>query len=462
MNIKLRSALLFTALVAILLSVSYLVIYFIYADYRNEQVFQRLEQKAQTTYKLLVDVKEVDADLLKVIDQNTINMLNDEKILIFDSTYKLIYSSIDDQKISYSPELLKKIHKEKILRYVDGDNEVVGIEIYEHQNRGIVLASAYDKIGINKLQKLYYILLFSFIVALIVTAIISYFYVKKVFHPLDTLNSQIVRIGEGHMDERVPLVENQDELNELASNFNAMLDKLEEAFRIQKSFISHASHELRTPLANLVASCESALNKTLSNEEYKQLIVSLNEEHKNLVSLTNALLLLSKYENFSGERNWNETRIDESLFQAMDENQELFPAVQISLNFDIQPDNEENLYIKGHEVLLRTLFSNLLRNSCQYSTDAHVTIHVDCDDKFISVTIENKGPVISDEEIPMLFNPFFRGNNAIEKKGYGLGLAIAKRITDIHKGILTYSKTNESVNQFNVQLPHSSQSHQKI
>lgn len=454
MNIKLRSALLFTALVAILFSVSYMVIYVLYADYRNDQVYVRLEQKAETTFKLLVDVKEIDADMLKLIDRNTINQLNDEMVLIFDSNYKMIYSSINDQTIKYSYELLKTIKEKGIVKYTEGDQETVGIYILENGNHGIVLASAHDKLGKIKLQKLYYILLFSFIAALLLTGVISYFYVKQVFSPLDTLNNQIMRIGDGRLNERVPLKDNQYELNVLARNFNTMLDKLENAFKVQKNFIQHASHELRTPLANLVASCESALNKQLTNDEYKALIISLNDEHKNLVSLTNALLLLSKYENVSDYLLLPETRVDEALFAAIEETQEFFPSHHISLDFDKLVENEKVLLVKGHDMLLKTLFGNLLRNACHYASDSHIKIRLFLTDKNIQVNVENIGQTIDDAEIPMLFNAFFRGENAAHKKGYGLGLAIAQRIIQIHHGQISYEKDQfTSTNRFIIVLP---------
>ena len=454
MNIKLRSALLFTALVAILFSVSYMVIYVLYADYRNDQVYLRLEQKAVTTFKLLVDVKEIDADMLKLIDRNTINQLNDEKVLIFDSSFKMIYSSINDQTIKYSIDLLKEIKDKGTIKYSEGDQEVVGISISENGNRGIVLASAHDKLGKTKLQKLYYILLFSFIATLILTGVISYFYVKQVFSPLDTLNRQIMRIGDGRLNERVPLKDNQYELNVLARNFNTMLDKLENAFKVQKNFIQHASHELRTPLANLVASCESALNKQLSNDEYKSLIISLNEEHKNLVSLTNALLLLSKYENVADYDTLPETRIDEALFAAIEETQEFFPQHHFRLDFERLLESEKLLVVKGHDVLLKTLFGNLLRNACQYTSDSQIVINLMLVDKNIKVSVENKGQMIDDQEIQMLFNPFFRGENAAHKKGYGLGLAIAQRIIQIHHGQIAYEKDElTSTNRFIIILP---------
>lgn len=454
MNIKLRSALLFTAIVVILQLVSFSVIYALYADYKRDEFHDRLTQKAIATNRLLMDVKEIDQHLLRVIDRNTIHALYDEKVLIFDTSYRLIYSSIDDQSIKYSKELLTRIRHEKTIRFTHDEYDVVGVFIKENGKESIVLVSANDDFGKRKLRNLFYILLFSFIASAIITALISYFYAKQVFHPVDVLNAQINRITESRLNERVPGYKHGSELSQLANNFNKMLDRLEQAFIVQKSFIQHASHELRTPLANLIASCEAALNKELTNEQYRELIVSLNEEHRNLVTLTNALLLLSKYESIKDDVEWPDTRLDEVLFSTIETAQERYPAHHIHFDFSALPENDSALVVKANEVLLHTALLNLVTNACHYGTGGHIYIRLSSDEQQITITVSNTGPLIDDKEIPFLFHPFFRGENAAHKKGYGLGLAITQRIVTLHGGTINYTKNEaEQLSVFHITLP---------
>jgi signal transduction histidine kinase len=453
MNFKIRSAILFTALVATLLLVSYISIYIFYAEFKKDEFYLRLEQKAVTTYKLLIEVKEIDYDLLKVIDKNTINALYNEKVLIFDAKHKLIYSSIDDQAVSYSEQLLNEIERKGMIKYTEGRLEVIGMQVTEQGKRGIVIASADDTFGESKLLNLFYILLISFITALVITAILSYFYVKQSFAPIDILNKQIGRITQNRLNERVPVSKSQDELNQLASNFNQMLVRIESAFHVQRSFIQHASHELRTPLANLVASCESALNKNLTLEEYRALIESLNEEHRNLVELTNALLLLSKYESESDQMILQEIRADEILFATVDDVQQQYPKHMIQFSFNELPQNEKELTIKSNEVLLKTAIGNLLRNACKYSDNDKVIISLIVTSENTRFEFKNTGQTIDDDELELLMQPFFRGRNAERQKGYGLGLSIAYRIVELHKGKLFYSKETNT-NIFTLELPH--------
>jgi signal transduction histidine kinase len=442
MNFKIRSAILFTTLVAIILLVSYVAIYILYADFKKDEFYLRLEQKALTTYKLLTEVKEIDENMLQVIDRNTINELYDEKVLIFNEQHKLIYSSIDDRAISYSDALLKRVELEGTIRYSDSDVEMVGMAVTDKGVKGLVLASANDQFGKKKLQNLFYILLFSYISSLLITAILSYFYVRQSFAPIDILNRQITRIRQNRLNERVPVSSSQDELNQLAVNFNQMLERIESAFKIQRSFIQHASHELRTPLANLVTSCEVALNKDLSTTEYKELIESLNEEHRNLVELTNALLLLSKYESEEERTELPTIRTDEVLFAAIEDVQLLYPQHVFHFHFNQLLVNEKELGLKGNEVLLKTALGNLLRNACKYNDQFEVNVQLVVQDGLIRIEVTNSGPTLEIDELEMWMEPFFRGRNATDRKGYGLGLSIAKRIAELHSGTLGYQATD--------------------
>lgn len=455
MNLRLRSAILFTIIVAVILLVCYSVIYALYSDFKKDEFYLRLEQKALTTYKLLVDVKEVDKDLLRLIDKNTLNALYDEKVLIFDESHKLIYSSIDDHAVSYSDSLLCLVEEKLLVNFSVDDKDVVGIFMDENHHKGIVIASAIDRFGKRKLQNLLYILIFSYLVALIFTALVSYFYVKQVFVPLDLVNLQINRITENRLNERVEVRNRNDEIGKLATSFNEMLDRLQTSFQVQKSFIQHASHELRTPLANLVASCESALHKELTVDAYKLLIQSLHEEHKNLVSLTNALLMLSKYENMNENIVWPLIRIDEVLFQTIEETQELFPEQHILFDYNTMPEEESLLECNGQYILLKTAFGNLIRNACLYGNGENVRVHLSVQPSHTTIAVSNQGVLIDEKDIKYLFEPFFRGDNSVHKKGYGLGLAIANRILQLHHASLTYTADRINlINTFEVKFPH--------
>lgn len=452
MNFKIRSAILFTALVAFILVACYSVIYFSYKDFKEDEFYARLEQKCITTFQFLEDIKDADRKLLDASSRNAIFTMYNETVIVYDSNYAIIFKSPETLSTNkYTPEFVQEIAFKKIIQFKDGPSEAVG-KLTEHNgHKAIVITSAVDKFGGKKLINLQFILSASFFLGLLVTALLSYFYVKQAFAPIDILNTQITRISQNRLNERVMVNNSQDELNQLAQNFNKMLERIEHAFKIQRSFIQHASHELRTPLANLITSCEASLNKKLNIDEYQKLIISLNEEHHKLVEVTNALLLLSQYENEEISKNTELVRIDEIIFESVEEVQTLYPNHIIKFSMT-EALTEENLTLNGKFILLKTAISNLIRNSCKYTDNYEISITVDSTDNLLEIVIINSGPTINDNEIPFLMTPFYRANNAQTVKGYGLGLSIANRIILMHNGKINYSKTN-NVNQFTISLP---------
>jgi signal transduction histidine kinase len=103
--------------------------------------------------------------------------------------------------------------------------------------------------------------------------------------------------------------------------------------------------------------------------------------------------------------------------------------------------------------LLQSAFRNLIKNSCQYSDDQCTNIDLNFSEREVTVTINNHGPTLAQKETDQLFTPFFRGENATSKKGFGLGLSICQRIIEIHHGKITYSVPQPYINRMTVVLP---------
>ena len=127
MTIRNRISGQFTLIVASILIGFSLLIYLVSATYRREEFYERLKSKARTTVRFLVEVKEVDQDLLRIIDRNTLSAMIDEKVLILDDNNKLVYSSVDDYPVRYKPDLLDAVRREREIETTNGESELVGI-----------------------------------------------------------------------------------------------------------------------------------------------------------------------------------------------------------------------------------------------------------------------------------------------------------------------------------------------
>ena len=452
MNLKLRFALLFTFFVAAILLISCLTIYVLFSQSREEDYYSRASKEGVEVHNIFADIKQSDPKVAyKLIKDIHDKALYYEELFILDSLGKLIFRFPDTLKnMSYNVSL-EQLRTGKEFRVTD-EKAYQRVAMYIPETRSYVFISGYDRSGFAKLTNLKIILIIVFFGALSLSAFISFVFVRQAVKPLKELGMQMKKTTVQNLTERVDQTDANDEINEIAKNFNGMLERLSKAFEFQKNFVYHASHELRTPLATMLSQTESALNKSLPESEYKKILRSLKEDQQELIELTNSLLLISQFEHMGYVENWPQLRIDELIFETVSFSEKIFPELQISISFASVPDNDDDFIIRGNETLLKSAFSNLIKNAFTYSVDQKVHITIDSDGKAIFVHLDNTGTQLPSDEKESIMVPFFRGGNALTTKGYGLGLSIVYRFIAIHKGTVTYTPISNDMNRFTVTL----------
>ena len=163
MTLKNRISLLVSLLFTVLFGLASAFIFILYSNFRKQEFNDRLEIKALSTIKLLANVKDIDYKIMKLIDKNSINELYDEKTLIFDADFNLIYSSIDDAKIKWSVTDLRFLKNHKTFFKKQGDREFYGVFFDTRAKDYYVLITANDSYGKRKLVYLEYILIISYV-----------------------------------------------------------------------------------------------------------------------------------------------------------------------------------------------------------------------------------------------------------------------------------------------------------
>ena len=439
-RLRIRFAIGFCLLFAIFLASSLVIIYASYADFRKYEFFKRLEDRAMTTFRFLVEVEQIDNTLLRLIDKNTLNSLYDESILIYKGK-ELIYESLNSPKIKFGRDLFDHV-KEKRTVYTTQDNyEVVAVYTVQEGASYTILASAYDKFGRRKLAFLKQLIALVFISGVAAASFASFFFVKRVIRPLDELNVKIQNIDSENLHLRLNDKGQGDEVDKLAQSFNRMLERLDDSFRFQKNFVHYASHELRTPLTAAVTATENALSKNLTVEQHQGLLLQLFTQLQHLTSMTNALLLLSDKK--IDALQYPGLRIDELVFRSIEIIRNLFNDAQIELNLDGNISSEDSMIVRGNEPLLIMAFNNLLKNAIQYSDNRSVQVTVRVNHQSKEVEFKNRGHVLPDHEQTQLFTPFFRGRNASYTSGLGLGLPLVKLIAELNKATVQYLRQAE-------------------
>ncbi|AOC96711.1 Sensor kinase CusS [Flavobacterium anhuiense] len=447
MTLKNRISLLVSLLFTILFGLASTVIFILYSNYRKEEFRDRLEIKALSNIKLLVNVKQVDNQLLKIIDQNSINKLYDEKTLVFDSNYKLIYSSIDDAKINWSVDDLKYLKKNKTFFKQQGDYEVYGVFYDTNDKDFYALISATDNYGKKKLLFLRYTLIISYIFFTCVCWILTSFMVKKAMNPLHAFHQKIKNINENNLDTRIESKSTKDEIDLIADEFNFMMDRIELSYQKQKEFTAHASHELRTPLSRMTSQIENTMAEPELQPKDKSFLNSILDDVNHLSELINSLLILSKIDNRKADHH-EVQRIDEILFSSIEKINKAFPDFVILFEMEESDDLDTALEVKGNRNLLEIALTNILKNACVYSDNKQAKVKISTDHHHLIISVSNTGETLNEEEQKNLFQPFMRGRNSKGTSGFGLGLRIVQRILILHKANITYSVSNINTNLF--------------
>ncbi len=457
MTLKRRLAIYVSAAFSILFGLGITLVYVSFSSFRKEEFGQRLEEKALTTVELLLNVKSIDKQMLKVIDQNSINKLYNEKTLIFDENYELLYSSIDDASIRWNRQDLVDLKKNKRFFKLDQRKETLGL-FYEFEGEDYyVLIAAEDKYGNSKLQYLFYLLLVAFFVGTGVVWLSTYYIIKHLTRPLDDFQKQIIHISANELHTQIPITESRnDEITLLTSTFNQMLARIEKSFTAQREFTSNASHELRTPISRITLQLDNLLQADNLTADTRAYLRSISDNVSQLTELISSLLLLARTSDTESQPNFKKERIDEIIFSSYEHVRRQYPNFRMNFEIVESESISDSLEIMAAKPVLTIAISNLLKNAHQYSYDHTAMVVLEQpSSRELQITVKNEGDRLPTAETATLFQPFTRGTNARKTNGSGLGLSIVKRILDYHGATIRYSWQAPVTHQFKIiiQLP---------
>ncbi len=437
MEIRKKLTYLFVGIVALILLFSSLAIYYFSADHREEDFYNRLHNKGQNTAKLLLEVEEVDAALLQKIEAGSPQSLHEEKLVIYNYKDEILYSSDDSTELTITSDILNKIRLEDEIRYIDKGHEVLGFMFLDTYDRFVVIAAAKDVYGFRKISNLRLILIIVFAGGVVIATLLGWVYAGRALNPISKVVSEVEQISIANLDRRIDEGNSQDEIARLAATFNKMLSRLEKAFTMQKNFIANASHELRTPLTAISGQLEVMLMKDRTSDEYRQTMISVFEDIKNLNTTSNRLLLLAQASSEIARKDIKPVRIDEVAWLARAEVLKRDNKYSIDIVPDSTIDDEAKLKVNCNEQLLKTAIINLMDNGCKYSDNHHVRLDISFAQNQVRLKFSDHGIGIPPEDIKRIFEPFHRAGNAITYKGHGIGLSLVARIAELHEGVIS-------------------------
>ncbi|MBE5318128.1 HAMP domain-containing protein [Pedobacter sp. MR2016-19] len=454
MKIRVKLLLLFLTLFASLLLAFAVFIYIYSAKTRKDQYYKQLKREAITKANLLFDAK-VPAAVLQLIYKTTPNSLFEEEVAIYDTSFHLLYhDAVQIDKVKETRKMIDQIVQEKEITFDQGSLQVVGLLYEHHQKTYVITAAASDQYGLNRLQAFKYALIVSFIIIISLTIAAGYYFVSRALKPVTEIVDKVAQITATNLYNRVQVKNQKDEIGELAHTFNGMLDRLEQSFDSQKSFVSNISHELRTPLSTIIGELQLALIRERNTDEYKEIIkLSLNDA-QSLAKLSNGLLDLAKASYDQNTVSMKKLRADELLMEAREAVLKISENYKVDVQFAREIEDDDDILINGNEYLLKVAFINLIENACKFSPNHLCTIEIDFNATRISLSFKDTGIGIPPEDIPNIFTAFYRGKNKDFSSGNGIGLSLSQKIISMHQGTIQLNSIVNKGSTFRIDIPH--------
>lgn len=286
-------------------------------------------------------------------------------------------------------------------------------------------------------------------VYIILVVLGSLFIAGKSLSPIDRITRTAQAIGQGDLTKRLNMAKNEDEVGRLAVTFDEMLDKLQAAFKRERQFTSDASHELRTPIAIISAHAEESLIGNKSLGEFKEAMEIILKESRKMGQMISQLLMLSRSDEGKSKLEIENINLDLIIRDVADE----MKAFANDSGIDIYLNINENIKIKADQTLMTRLLINLIDNAIKYNIKGGwIKVSSYVEEGTAKIIVEDSGIGILKDDIPNIFQRFYRADKARTRNGTGLGLSIVKWIVEEHNGKISVDSEVGKGSRFEVDL----------
>ena len=270
----------------------------------------------------------------------------------------------------------------------------------------------------------------------------------RALKPVNDIAAAAHMISIENLAERLPVPETGDELARLTEVLNTMFARLEAAVKTLSQFAADASHELRTPLAVIRTTAELALRRERTSDSYRDSLQEVAAEAERMTRLVEELLILARSDAATAEMPLGAVDVGEVLAGVCDEMRSLAQMRQIRIH---TVSGDGAAIIAGNRTALHRLFLVLLDNALKFSRPGgEVNLKVENVDSKVAVTIEDFGAGISENDLPHIFERFYRADQERTGAGHGLGLSLAKNIARVHRASIEVHSTEGAGSRFTV------------
>ena len=430
-------------------------VYYFSRTERTRDTRIRLVNRAITRARLLAHPTFFKSEELRILDSSTMMALQDKTLQAYNYKGEKIYSYSEEPEdtLTVDSKILDDARVKGTVYFHIGKKEAVAYHHVDSNMRVVVVAAAFDEMGLTKLQELENILLFSFVTGSVVAFAAGYIFSGRLLQPIKKIADEVQVISAEHLNRRIEGGDAKDEWYHLTETLNQLLNRLQESFDMQRRFIANASHELSTPLTSISSQLEVSLSRDRDADKYRAVMQSVYQDVRHLGKLTQTLLEFAQASGDPGGLTIQPVRVDEILLELPANVNKLNPDYTVSLSFGDMPLEEEALIVVGNTELLALAVGNIVVNACKYSSDHKALVHLDATGNRLLISISDRGIGIPEADLKYIFQPFYRVNQEGPEAGFGLGLSLAHRIIKLHKGTIEVQSAPGEGSLFRIMLP---------
>lgn len=291
----------------------------------------------------------------------------------------------------------------------------------------------------------------SFLTVIVIAAVVLFFITRRMTRPLRDMNAIAKQMSKGDFSRQVD-AETKDEIGELGRTLNEMAVELASIENTRKTILTNISHDLRTPLTSVKGFLIALEDGTIPEEKRAGYYSRMRLETDRVITLVNAILELSRLE--SGN-----ITLDRETYTLVPQLERICSTLEHQLterNVQVSIQTElNNPKISGDYERMNRVWENLLVNAIRYANEGStITVNIDKTETMIETSIHNQGEAIPENQLPYLFDRFYKGEDARTKaSGSGIGLSIVKSIVVLHGGTVLVRSDNHQGTTFTVSLP---------
>ena len=299
---------------------------------------------------------------------------------------------------------------------------------------------------IEDIPRLWQLISLAFL-AVVIGAAVAAAFSRIPLKPLRKIAEAADRLAAGDFSARINL-KMGGELQELNTSFNNMANELEQSQMLRSDFINNFSHEFKTPITSIRGFAKMIREHNLSREETDEYLDIIIAESDRLVDLSANVLNLSKVENHTILTKTADFNLREQMRRLIVILENRWEEKNLFINL-----NCNEVYINGNEEMLRQVWINLIDNAIKFADrGSEITVTILEEQEYAAVRITDRGEIIKPETLGRIFDKFYQGDTSHGVKGNGLGLAVAAKIVDLHKGSISVIRSDEEQTAFEVRL----------